>query len=182
MLEHFRPDLIVPRLELLDQDELARRGIRGIILDLDNTVCAWRSREPGPECRAWIQRAKQRFALCLLSNTIRSRRLKVVGEKLGVPALARCGLGRKPYPEGYRCAMRLLGTTPEQTAMVGDQLMTDIRGANRLGLTTVWSLPLSAHEFCWTKLMRRLERRIVRRLGIDLSPYQATTPPEGAQT
>lgn len=168
MLEDFRPDIVVPRLELVDQDDLAERGIRGLILDLDNTLCPWQGSEPGPERRAWVARAKERFGVCLLSNTIRGQRLRRVAGELGVPCLARFARGRKPQPEGYESAMKLLGTTPAETAMIGDQLLTDIRGANRLGLTTVWTLPLSEHEFVWTKLMRRVERRLVRRLGLVL--------------
>jgi HAD superfamily phosphatase (TIGR01668 family) len=178
MLERYRPDIIVPRLEFLDQDELQARGLRGIVLDLDNTICQWHGSEPGPERREWVARAKERFSLCILSNTIKGRRLRRIGADLGLPTVARWAYGRKPMAEGYRAAMRHTATEPVQTAMVGDQLLTDIAGANRLGMTSVWALPLSRHEFISTKVARAFERVIVRRLGLDLSPYQARAAEE----
>ncbi len=171
-LEHFRPDIIVPRLEFVDQEDLWARGIRGVILDLDNTLCYWRGCEPGPQRRQWIARARERFSLCILSNTVRGRRLRAVGEELRLPTVARWAYGRKPLAEGFRAAMRQTGTTPATTAMIGDQLLADILGANRLGMLSVWVLPLGQHEFITTRIARALERAITKRLGIDTEPYR----------
>lgn len=171
-LERFRPDIIVPRLEFVDQEDLWARGIRGVIIDLDNTLCYWRGHDPGPQRRQWLERARERFSLCILSNTIRSRRLRAIGEDLGLPTVARWAYGRKPMAEGFRAAMRQTGTTPATTAMVGDQLLADILGANRLGMTSVWVLPLSEHEFAATRIVRAVERAIVQRLGIDTERYR----------
>lgn len=180
-LERYRPDVIVPRLEFLDQNDLWARGVRGVILDLDNTICYWHGSEPGPQRRDWIAQARQRFSLCILSNTIKGRRLRAIGEDLGLPTVARWAYGRKPMAEGFRAAMRYTGTAPAATAMVGDQLLTDIAGANRLGMTSVWVLPLSRREFVTTKLARAMERGIVRRLGIELGPCRqaAEEAPDG---
>jgi uncharacterized protein len=167
LLEHCRPDIIIDRLDCLDQAELQRRGIRGIIVDLDNTLCPWGSREISAERRAWVEQARSQFGLCILSNTFKGRRVKAVGADLALPTVARWACGRKPFPGGFRAAMGYLGTTPEQTVMVGDQLFADILGGNRLGLLTVWVQRLDEREFFTTKLVRTLERWTLRRLGID---------------
>lgn len=168
MFENCRPDIIVDRLEHIDLDDLWQRGIRGIVLDLDNTLCTWHGNDVGPERLAWVERAKQRFSLCILSNTTKFRRLRRVGEQAGIPGIGRWGCGRKPFKGGFRDAMRITGTRPEATAMVGDQIFADILGGNRSGLLTVWIPKLDAHEFISTQLVRGLERRVLRRLGCDI--------------
>ncbi|MCE5237250.1 YqeG family HAD IIIA-type phosphatase [bacterium] len=173
MWEHCRPDIIVDRLEHLDQDDLWARGVRGLILDLDNTLCAWHSSEVSAERRAWVARARERFKLCILSNTIKFGRLRRVGDTLGIPTTGRWGLGRKPMPGGIRVALTLLGTQPQQTAIIGDQLFADVLGANLNGLLSVWVPVLDRREFFSTRLFRGLERRVLRRLGCaipDRSP------------
>lgn len=175
MLESCRPDIIVDRLEHLDQDDLWDRGVRGIILDLDNTLCAWHGSEVGPERRAWIERAKGRFKLCVLSNTIKYRRLRRIGEMVGIPTVGRWGLGRKPLGGGFRAALKVMGTRPEETAMVGDQVFADVLGGNRSGLLTVWVPVLDKCEFISTRLFRGLERRVLRRLGCAIPTCSSDT-------
>ena len=153
------------RLEHLDQQSLLDRGIKGVLLDRDNTLTAWGSREISPARREWIERAKTHFALCIVSNTVKGSRLKAIGAELGIPVVARWGLGRKPFGGGIRAALRLTGTTPEETVIVGDQVFADILGGNRLGLFTVWVPPLNHHEFLSTMCMRGLERMALKHLG-----------------
>jgi uncharacterized protein len=168
LLEHCRPDIIVDRMEHLDQDDLWNRGVRGIILDLDNTLCFWGNSDVSPERREWVEHARGRFKLCVLSNTIKYRRLQAVGELLGLPTVGRWGLGRKPFPGGIRVALKLMGTRPEESVIVGDQIFADVLGGNLNGLLTVWVPLLDTHEFFSTRLIRGLERRVLKRLGCPI--------------
>jgi HAD superfamily phosphatase (TIGR01668 family) len=177
MLERFRPDIIVPRLELLDQDELWARGVRAVLLDRDNTLTVWGGKDIPPARREWVARAQERFSVCILSNTIKGGKLRRIGEDLRIPTVARWGLGRKPLPGGFRAAMAVTGTQPAETAMVGDQLLADVLGANLLGLTSVWVRPLDSHEFFTTQIMRRVERRIAARLGLEVPSGGAEETP-----
>lgn len=161
-----KPDLIEERLENINLDALWAQGIRGLILDMDNTLCPWRSLEISPERKEWIARARQRFKLCILSNTVKFRRLRAVGKALDIPVLARWGLGRKPFKGGIQAALKLLGTKPHETALIGDQLFADVLGGNRQGLYTIWIPRLEKREFISTRLMRGLERWMLRRLGL----------------
>jgi len=155
------PDVRVVRLSAVDLDDLAARGIRGILVDLDNTITPWRSLEVPPDTADWLARARERFGVCVTSNTTKWRRLALLRERLGVPAL---GFMRKPLAASFRRGMQELGTEPATTAMIGDQLFTDILGARRLGLHAILVQPVSADEFIATKLMRRLERVALRAL------------------
>ncbi len=161
--EQLKPDLLLHALEDLDLDLLASRGIRGIILDVDNTLTRWRSHEVLPQKAAWIERARQRFALCLLSNTIFGRRLRTLGESLGIPYLGFWGLSRKPSPRGTRAALRALGVEAAHACIVGDQVFADILAGKRCGLFTVLVDPVDpSSEFISTRLVRFFERPLRR--------------------
>jgi predicted HAD superfamily phosphohydrolase YqeG len=73
------------------------------------------------------------------------------------------GNASKPRRRGLRIALSLLGTAPAETAMVGDQLFTDVLAGNRLGLTTILVNPLTPAEFLGTRLISRTAERLVLR-------------------
>ena len=164
VLECIEPDLVVHRLADVDQDLLAARGIEAVLLDLDNTVCRSGARRPSlPSVRTGSSGPK-RFRLAIVSNSIRPRRLNRVAQRLGIAAVGRWGLGRKPLPGGIRAALREVDTPPAAAVIIGDQLFCDVLGGNRLGLYTIWVKPLKAREFAGTKIARMLERLAERRL------------------
>ena len=78
---------------------------------------------------------KAGLKLCIISNALEER-VRIVGEKLGIPWVARA---IKPRKSPFKKALALLGTTPGETATVGDQLFTDIWGGNRMALFTIWT-------------------------------------------
>lgn len=169
MIGSLTPDLICESLCEVDLDALRSRGIRAILLDLDNTICRWKCDDVSESTEAWITRARERFALCVVSNSIRPKRLNRIAQGLGIPAVGRWGLGRKPFGGGIRAALKLLGVPASETVMIGDQIMTDVLGGNRMGLHTIWVRPLCDRDFIGTKPARCIERLLLRhfrRLGI----------------
>jgi len=164
VLESFCPDQIATCLENIDQQALLDQGIKALLIDVDNTLVNWRDDQIPPERRRWVEEAKDRFALCLLSNTITVQRVERLGQRLSLPAVGRWGWGRKPFRGGYRQALQLIGACPTETAMIGDQLLTDILGANRLGMYTVMVHTLSDSEFFVTRINRWIEALIRARL------------------
>jgi len=163
-LHLFTPDEAVASVELIDLDELYDRGFRAIIIDLDNTIVAWRSEQITPERLEWLKRAAARFRICILSNTIFGRRLKRIADRLGAERLAVWHIDRKPRRYAFSKALRLLGARPAETIVIGDQLVADILGARRAGLYCIWVTPISKHEFFATKLARLFERLVVKLL------------------
>lgn len=165
MREKFTPAQIAPGVQFVNLDALWEKGIRGIVLDVDNTLCVWKWGEaevPAP-VTDWVRKAEARgFRLCIISNG-RPPRIAGVAAALGVPFVAPAG---KPLKSGFRRALRLLGTSPDTTAAIGDQLLTDVLGANRMGLHAILVPPLSPREFPGTKLNRLLERVLRRHLGL----------------
>jgi HAD superfamily phosphatase (TIGR01668 family) len=160
MLEILRPKVHANSVLGLDGEELKKAGIRGIIFDLDNTLVEWKQDTLNPEVIELIGRFKDHgFKMCILSNALESR-VEIVAEALGIPYVSRAVKPRK-FP--FKKALQILGTAPQETAVVGDQLFTDILGGNRLELYTIWTTPLSSTEFVYTRVVRRLERLVVKR-------------------
>lgn len=166
MLRWLTPTRCAPSVLALDPHALVREGIRGLILDLDNTVVAWNAPAPTEAVRQWMNRVREAgLRACIVSNNFTGR-AQAVGDHLGIPVVP---AAVKPIPWAFRRAMAIMGIPAAQTALIGDQLFTDILGGNLLGMQTILVDPLSTQEFPTTKLVRRIERlvraRVVRRVG-----------------
>lgn len=160
-----RPRMYVGSIYDLDLAALARSGLRGLILDLDNTLVGWNRPDVSHELGQWVERARaHELKLCIVSNNL-AERVERFAEKLGVMHIAQAG---KPHRRAFRLAMGKMGTEIATTAVVGDQLFTDILGGNRLRLYTILVRPVDDREFWFTRLVRRMERLVMAGLRQDL--------------
>ncbi len=161
-LRRWCPDIHVQSVTELNPELLQSLGIRALLLDLDNTITPWRSREIPPEVRQWVAEMHSAgIKLCFVSNTRNLSRLKWLSEVLNIP-YARGSM--KPRRQMLRRALEMLKVRPEETAIVGDQLFTDVWGGNRLGIHTIWVHRMHPREFVGTKLSRQVERWLLNRL------------------
>jgi uncharacterized protein len=160
MLRKLCPKLQAESVLEIDLDELKKVGIRGIIFDLDNTLVEWKQEYITPEVIQLISKFKEAgFKMCILSNAL-EHRVEAVANELSIPYVSRAA---KPRKSPFRKALEYMATEPEETAVVGDQLFTDILGGNRMELYTIWTPPLSDTEFFSTKAVRQLERLVIKR-------------------
>ncbi|HEY3380031.1 MAG TPA: YqeG family HAD IIIA-type phosphatase [Armatimonadota bacterium] len=175
LFDIFRPRQVIHRLAQLDCAALVARGIHGVILDLDNTITPWHSMVITPEVERWIGRLRGAgLQACVVSNAATAGRVRPVAERLGLPWVTRAG---KPLARGFQRGMRLMGTVPETTAMVGDQMFTDIYGGNHLGLFTVLVEPISTREAIFTRLVQRPLERLIGRTPKGVSPEVGVSVP-----
>jgi HAD superfamily phosphatase (TIGR01668 family) len=153
---------VVGGLAEVPLEALRAWGIRGVIIDLDNTLVSYDDHELAPEVRDWVKAAlAARFRLVLLSNNFEER-VAAIGSHLGVPTVSSA---LKPLPGGFLRAMRVLQTERHETVVIGDQLFTDVLGAKCVGLRTILTEPLVDHDFPATRVLRMLERLVLRRHG-----------------
>jgi len=141
---------------------LTRLGIRAVILDLDNTLVPWHGEALDEAVEDWIRQLRAAgFRLCIASNTHRPGRLRRLAERLQVLYATRVA---KPRRGGFVRAMAAMQALPEETAVIGDQLLTDIWGGNRCRLLTILVNPLSPKEFIATRVISRsVERWLLAR-------------------
>ncbi|KUO50602.1 MAG: HAD family hydrolase [Desulfitibacter sp. BRH_c19] len=161
MFDKLKPKLYVDSIYQIDFVKLKKNGIKGIIIDLDNTITEWDNPCLSETACDWFKQMKEAgLKACIASNNSESRVVKAV-ERLGIPYVAKA---KKPRRRAFRRAMGILKTKPQETAVVGDQIFTDVLGGNRLNLFTILVVPLNTKEFIGTRLVRIVERRILKSL------------------
>lgn len=157
-----RPGAYYRSIYDINLEQLRQQGFRAILLDLDNTMVPWNDPEPTPELLAWLQRVRQMgFRICIVSNN-KGRRVRDFATRLGVPFVCKAV---KPGRRGFRAAMALLQVPSQECVVVGDQLFTDILGGNRSGAHTILVVPIDRREFFFTRMVRRVERQVLRYLS-----------------
>lgn len=152
-----KPDLHVASVTDVTVPWLRERGVRGVLLDADDTLVV-RDGSVAAPVRAWLAGLRAAgIDVALLSNGTRGR-VAALGAELGVPAFALSG---KPFGFAFRRGLRALGCDARSAAMVGDQLFTDVLGAKCAGLVSVLVTPLSPGRHAHTRAARRLERWVL---------------------
>ncbi len=173
MLSLFHPTLRAESLDDISIQRLVRDGIRGLIIDLDNTMTPWKDVEISPRVADWFAELKAAgIQSCVVSNSKHRTRVAIVAEKLRIPFIFRA---TKPRGRAFRAGMKIMGTGHKDTAVIGDQLFTDILGGNRLGLYTILVIPISDHEFVGTKFLRRMEKLLIWLIK-HFAPVESHTP------
>ncbi|MBP2631127.1 MAG: superfamily [Firmicutes bacterium] len=155
--------MFVPTLFDIPLLELKEKGIEAIIFDLDNTIIAWECREVETEIILWMNNLKKYgFDCCIVSNNLTDR----VGNIAKILNVAYVSKGYKPLSFGFRNALNRFALKPSQVAVVGDQIFTDILGGNFLKLYTILVRPLSTQEFIGTKVVRIIEKLILKNFKV----------------
>jgi len=165
----FTPAHAAESLKAVDAQALWDRGKRLLLLDVDNTLVQWHTDEPDEEVVEWTARAKQiGFDICIISNTNQLDRLARIAEKVGAVTVR----GRfKPSRAMFRLALMKFSRQADQAIMIGDQLITDVLGANRSGIEAIWVRRLEGKEFKGTSINRVMERMLTGPI------YQALVTP-----
>lgn len=130
----------VQSIYTLSGETLKEHGIRFLMADLDNTLCRYGEKEPSPELNQWLGDLREHgVELFLLSNSRKPGRAQHFAQELGIDFLGHAG---KPKRKGFAAAMARHSVAPEVCAMVGDQIFTDILGANRSGVRSILVRPI----------------------------------------
>lgn len=153
MLETFYPNRYVDSAYRIPYGKLYERGYRGIIFDVDNTLVPHGAPADERAVKLFEELRSLGFASCILSNN-REPRVAPFAEQVKSPYIFK---GGKPSVKGYEKAMEVMGTDRSNTLFVGDQLFTDVWGANRTGLFSILVKPIDPKEEIQIVLKRRLE-------------------------
>ena len=138
MIKKLKPERTAGTVYEMDFRKEYESGIRGLIFDIDNTLVA-QNAPLSEEAAAFLKaRIEEGFRVCLVSNN-REKRVREFAENTGAGYVHNAA---KPSRKGYYKAMELMGTDTTNTLFVGDQVLTDIFGANRAGVKNVLAKPV----------------------------------------
>lgn len=158
MFERFYPDLWVDSAYFIDYEGLRERGIRALIFDIDNTLVPHGAPADDRAIDLFHRLHRQGFSMMLLSNN-KEPRVKLFCDALeGASYLYKAG---KPAKKGYEKAMERMGSRPEMTVFIGDQLFTDIWGAKRCGIYSILVNQIDKKEEIQIVLKRFLEKIVL---------------------
>ena len=171
LLSHLQPDLILNGPILgLTPDILNHYQIKGLILDVDETLVPLRSKEASAELREWVQQIRQVVSVWLVSNNLSETRISSIAKSLDLPYILAAS---KPSRRKLKQAAAAMNLPFEQVAMVGDRLFTDVLAGNRLGMFTILVEPMVDPEVSTpSSSTRDLEVWLSRALGVSLSGKQ----------
>lgn len=157
MLQRFYPDEYVDSTYVIDFKGLYKEGYRGIIFDIDNTLVPHGAPADERSIGLFGLLKELGYKVMLLSNN-KEPRVKMFNDAVGVDYIFKAG---KPAVGNYLKAMERMNTNKDNTLFVGDQLFTDIWGANKAGIRTFLVKPINPREEIQIVLKRYLERIVL---------------------
>lgn len=136
----FKADFLADNIYEVSGEALARRGIKLLLADLDNTLVPYGVPLPDEKVISWRDELHANgITLFILSNNRHESRPRIFAEGLNVPYI---GHAAKPWKRSFLKAMEDMRVTKEQTAIIGDQIFTDVLGGNRAGVSTILVKPI----------------------------------------
>jgi HAD superfamily phosphatase (TIGR01668 family) len=135
-------------------------GVRAILSDIDNTLAPYEQAEPDERIKAWIGEMQAAgIGLAFVSNN-NWERVELFNAEIGIPAFAKSG---KPFGKTLRRVIKLYGSDAGHTAMLGDQLLTDVFAGKHIGATALLVPPIKDKTTAFWRIKRALERPVIRK-------------------
>lgn len=158
MLNLFLPNKHVQSIYELTPQMFRDEGIRGIVVDLDNTLVPWNVEDATEEVKKWLASFIEAGLEVIIFSNNNEERVKRFAEPLQIPYIYRA---KKPLQNSFAIAASLMNVSSGQLAVIGDQLLTDILGGNRFGAYTVLVVPIVESDAAITKFNRQIEKQIM---------------------
>lgn len=154
-MKFFQPTALRERVTDISPDLLKSLGVKALLLDVDNTLATYTSHTPSQGSLEWVRAMEDAgFRMMIISNNFKER-VSSFGAMFGLDTLS---FAIKPLPVGYLRAARRLGVRCRECAVIGDQIFTDIIGANLCGMKSILLSPIEPEEGFTFKARRFLER------------------------
>lgn len=147
------PQVITERLTDLTPQWLQRHGISFLMLDFDNTIVPYTTDVPTQEMEQWLHQMRSSdIGLCVVSNS-KKKRVVEFCQTRDIPCITH---SKKPFQRGISQCRAQFSLDPAHTAMVGDQIYTDVLGGNCAGAVSILVKPIHLHNV-WLKLRHVVE-------------------------
>lgn len=165
-MDKYIPDIYQQSVYTIDYKKLINRGIKCVLFDLDNTLAPASIKNANEKMQSLFKELKELgLNVCIFSNSPKSR-VKVFADELGVKYYASTC---KPLSKNFKKVMFENDYQESEVAIVGDQLLTDVLGGNKVGITTILINPISPKDSIFTKFNRMIEKRLMKKfLKYDL--------------
>lgn len=153
------PRFMFDKIEDIPLDFMKKIGVEAAILDIDNTLVEPHTPVADKRAVDFVKKLEENgFKVCIVSNNI-YQRAKKFADSIPVPFV--CDKN-KPNKKPFLMALDILKVDAKKVMVVGDQLLTDVWGANRMGMVPVLVKPVCDKEGKFVKFKRIIERRVLK--------------------
>lgn len=155
------PDFYCDDIYGITPEYIKGKGIDAVILDIDNTLVPYEIAEPTDEVRAWLTALTEAGIKVAFVSNNHAERVEIFNKSLGFPAFPDSG---KPFKKACRAAMEAMGSTPETTAIIGDQVFTDVLAGRNAGLAAAFLVkPIKDKTNLFFKTKRLMEIPVLKK-------------------
>ena len=156
----FKPYKMFYRVTDITAEFLHNNGIKGLALDADNTLSEHHSQTAHDGVEQWLRDMEGAGIKLKMVSNARGRRVVPFANKLG---LTFTSTALKPLPFGFWRAAKSMGLKVKEIGAVGDQLFTDMMGANLAGVKPLLVTPIKEEAGASFRLRRRIEKPLIKR-------------------
>ena len=158
-----RPNIYQKDIFSINYENLKKKNVKNLLFDIDNTIVAGNLKSLDNKTIDLFNKLKQEnFNIYIITNALK-RRAKIFSEILDIKTYH---FSMKPSPRNYNKIIKENNLNIKETAAIGDQIYTDVLGANKLGILSILVDPVSKHEFIITKINRVKERKLIKKTKI----------------
>ena len=160
----FVPDYYFEKFDDVTTDFLLSLGIKGIILDVDNTLEPYEHPFPGEHVIAWINSLKEVGIKAAIVSNNKGKRIELFNSSLNLPVFCSA---KKPFKKNLLKAMKAMGTDVFSTITIGDQIFTDVWAAHNSGIKAILVPPIKDKLDPFTRFKRILEKPFLKKYRND---------------
>lgn len=156
----FVPEYRFDTFDFADAEFLLSIGVRGIILDIDNTLEPYENATPGEHVLSWLKSLSDNGIRAAIVSNNGMKRVELFNKDLSLPAYYKA---KKPFKKNLLRAMADMNTTPEETVLMGDQVFTDVWAAHNAGIKAILVPPIKDKRDVFTRFKRLLEKPVIKK-------------------
>lgn len=163
------PNIYLNNVKEITYEMLTKNNIKGLILDVDNTLIDYYKNMPSGVDK-WCKNLKDKnIKFCIASNSNNKKKIKEVATRLDIPYIS---FANKPLKRGLNKAKKIIGYKESEIAVVGDQIFTDVLGANRCKMFSILVDPIKEKDMLVTIIKRPIENLIKNKIQKNQVNYK----------
>ncbi len=159
-----KPNIKIHRITDITAELLSAKNIKGLILDVDNTLSTHHGDVLIDGLTQWLSYIASKGIKVIIASNSKEKRVKPFAEKIGLDFIS---LSCKPLPFGYMKARKRMGLKRKEIAIVGDQIFTDTLGGNFYGITTIMTDLILPEDKISFIIRRKLEKILLKKMKVE---------------
>ena len=163
-MEQYIPDIYQKSIYTIDYSKLWLRGIKCLMFDLDNTLVPSNVKKPTKKNKDLFKELTELGFKVIIFSNANKKRVKPFKDELCVDC---CASAMKPFKHNFLKVLATYNYKIDEVAIIGDQLLTDVKGGNNVGITTILVNPIGKKDQFLTTLNRGMEKLIMQRLSVN---------------